>query len=115
MKKKLVFVVNVDWFFVSHRIDIAKAALKEGYEVHIATSITVHKEFLTGLGIIVHDIPVHRSNINPFFVFNYLFQLIKILRKINPNIAHFVTIKPVLIGGLALKFVKVQALSLIHI
>ena len=109
MKKKLVFVINVDWFFVSHRIDIARAALRKGYEVHIATSITIHNEFLTGLGFILHDIPLHRSKINPFNAVGYFFKLIKLLRKINPNIVHFVTIKPVLIGGLALKFLKAPA------
>tara|TARA_B100001758_G_C18336566_1_gene571931 strand:- start:72 stop:1205 length:1134 start_codon:yes stop_codon:yes gene_type:complete len=109
MKKKLLFVVNVDWFFVSHRIDIARAALREGYEVHIATSITVHKEFLSEQGFFVHNIPLHRSKINPFYAVNYFFKLINIFRKIKPNIVHFVTIKPVLIGGLALKFVKVSA------
>lgn len=109
MKKKLLFVVNVDWFFVSHRIDIARAALRNGYEVHLATSITVHKEFLSEQGFFVHNIPLHRSKINPFYAVNYFFKLINIFRKINPNIVHFVTIKPVLIGGLVLKFVKVSA------
>lgn len=37
MKKKLMFVVNVDWFFMSHRLPIAPEAMRQGYEVHIAT------------------------------------------------------------------------------
>ena len=37
---KLLFVTNVDWFFISHRLPVAVAALKAGYEVHIATLLT---------------------------------------------------------------------------
>ena len=33
-KKKLLFVVNVDWFFMSHRLPIAMEAMRQGYEVH---------------------------------------------------------------------------------
>ena len=40
MKKRLLIVINVDWFFLSHRLPIAIAAVEKGYEVHIATSLT---------------------------------------------------------------------------
>ncbi len=36
-KTKLLFVVNVDWFFMSHRLPIALEAMRRGYEVHLAT------------------------------------------------------------------------------
>jgi len=32
VKKKLLFIVNVDWFFISHRLPIALKALEAGYE-----------------------------------------------------------------------------------
>jgi hypothetical protein len=38
--KKILFIVNVDWFFVSHRLPIALKAINEGYEVHLACSFT---------------------------------------------------------------------------
>ena len=43
---KIIFVVNVDWFFISHRLPLALEALKRGYEVHIACGITDKKEYL---------------------------------------------------------------------
>ena len=30
MTKKILFVVNVDWFFISHRLPLALEALKKG-------------------------------------------------------------------------------------
>ena len=44
MKKKLLFVVNVDSFFISHRIDIGIEAIKKGYEVHLASQISKENE-----------------------------------------------------------------------
>ena len=29
-KKKLLFIVNVDWFFISHRLPIALSAIDKG-------------------------------------------------------------------------------------
>jgi len=42
MKPKLLFVVNVDWFFISHRLPIAVEALSIGYEVHLAMAFSGH-------------------------------------------------------------------------
>jgi len=109
MKKKILFVVNVDWFFASHRMDLGKAALREGYEVHIATTVTENKIICNQEGFIVHDIYMKRSSINPFHIFRYFLDLIKTINLIRPNIVHLITIKPVLIGGLALKFCNVPA------
>ena len=48
MIKKLLFVVNVDWFFLSHRLPIALEAQRQGYEVHIATGLTDKLDELLG-------------------------------------------------------------------
>ena len=61
--KKLLFFVNVDWFFVSHRLPVAVEAINQGFEVHIATTITSHSNLLKQNGLIVHHINLHRSQI----------------------------------------------------
>jgi hypothetical protein len=38
MSRRLLFVVNIPRFFLSHRLPIALAARDAGYEVHVATS-----------------------------------------------------------------------------
>jgi len=61
--KKILFVVNVDWFFISHRLPIALKAIENGYEVHIATTITNKLDFLQDKGLIVHSLSFHRSSL----------------------------------------------------
>lgn len=108
MIKKILFVVNVDWFFISHRLPLAIEALKKGYEVHIACGITDKKEYLESLGVKVHPLNLSRSGTGIKGEIKAFFEIYRILKEINPNIAHFVTIKPVLYGGIASRFLSIH-------
>ncbi|EOZ5531036.1 glycosyltransferase family 4 protein [Vibrio metschnikovii] len=103
---KLLFIVNVDWFFVSHRLPIAQKALKQGYKVTLACYFTEHKQDLIDMGFNVVDLPFTRSGGS---IGNDL-KTIKAIRDLviqqQPSIIHAVTIKPVLYTGLALKNIK---------
>lgn len=100
-KKKLLFVVNVDWFFVSHRLPIALKAMAGGYEVHLLCAITDQSEYLESLGLIVHPFLFSRSGENIFNELACFFGLYKHIKNIKPDLIHLVTIKPVLYGGIA--------------
>jgi glycosyltransferase involved in cell wall biosynthesis len=106
--KKILFIVNVDWFFVSHRLAIANAAISQGYEVHIATSVTNKLDLLIKNGLIVHDLNLTRGRAN-FSFLSELRNFHSIIKAINPDLVHLVTIKPVLLGGLAARIIGVPA------
>lgn len=105
--RKLLFIVNVDWFFTSHRLPIARAALAAGYEVHLATRVTTMRSELEGFGIRVHDVPIKRSGMGVGLVYE-IFALNKIIKQVSPTLVHLVTIKPVLLGGLVCRLRKVR-------
>ena len=65
-RMKLLFVTNVDWFFISHRLPVALAALKAGYEVHIATLLTGPIEELESYGLQVHPLSSQRNKFSLF-------------------------------------------------
>lgn len=104
--KKILFIVNVDWFFISHRLPIAQNALESGYEVVIACRFTGHKVELSGMGFKVIDIPFNRSGSGLFSELNTIKAIKKVIDEVQPSIIHAVTIKPVLYTGLMLKIVK---------
>ena len=108
MRKKILFVVNVDWFFISHRLPLALEALKRGYEVHIACGITDKKEYLESLGLIVHPLNLSRSGTGIKGEIKAFGEIYNLLKEMNPNIAHFVTIKPVLYGGITSRFLSIH-------
>ena len=60
-KKKLLFVVNVYWGFLSHRLPIAIEAIKQGFAVHVATAITNKLDLLKNNGLVVHPLKLHRG------------------------------------------------------
>ena len=96
---RILFVINVDWFFLSHRLPIALAALRAGHEVHIATSLTEPADRLTALGLVVHPIYVDRSHAGLPGLLALLWRLWRLFWSIRPDVLHLVTIKPVLLGG----------------
>ncbi len=105
-KKKLLMILNVDYFLVSHRLQIAVEAQKSGYEVHIAAKQTESSKIIKEKGFILHNLRIERSTTNLIELFNTYNDILKVIRKTNPNIVHLISIKPVLIGGLALHFFK---------
>lgn len=104
---RLLIVVNVDWFFLSHRLPIGLAALQQGYEVHLATEVTGSIALLEGLGFHVYDIPFGRNSLNPLGAAKAAWKLGCLIKNICPDVVHFVTIKPVLIGGLIARALSV--------
>ena len=64
--KRLFFVTNVDWFFISHRLPLALNAIRQGYDVYLLSRDTGKKQFLQEKGIHFIDIPFDRSGSNPF-------------------------------------------------
>lgn len=106
---QLLFVVNVDWFFASHRLPIALAALARGYDVHIACVDTGRCSEFERSGLIVHRMPVARSDNSPGGLFALLRWLLQTFRSIRPDVVHLVTIRPVLFGGIAARLARVPA------
>jgi len=107
--RRLLFIVNVDWFFISHRLPIAVEAVTQGYEVHIATTVTEKLDLLESSGITVHPLALHRSRSGVVALFTEFMEIFSLLRKVTPDIVHLVTIKPVLLGGIAARLVRVPA------
>jgi glycosyltransferase involved in cell wall biosynthesis len=111
-KKAICFVINVSWFFLSHRLPIALEALRRGYSVHVATNVvTSHdRQALLAYGIQVHDMAIVRGSLAIIKDFRMLFSLWRLFIGLKPTIVHTVTLKPVIFGGLAARLARVPIL-----
>lgn len=109
MSRTLLFVVNVDWFFLSHRLPIALAARKAGFEVHIATGITDKQTVLESYGLKVHPLGLVRGGVGFLNAVKTVWDLSRIFTLVRPDVVHLVTIKPVLLGGLVARWLRVPA------
>lgn len=104
---KLLFVVNNPDFFVSHRLEIGKAAHRQGYEVHLAGPASDGMRKLEQLGIHTHLIPVDRANHGAFAQFQFMCAALRICRQLQPDICHMITLKTFLVAGFAARLAKV--------
>ena len=107
-KKRILFVVNVDWFFLSHRLPIAVESKKRGYEVHVATSLTTGVATLEENGFEVHALHMHRSRKSIRANMLSWLDILRVFWRVKPDLVHLVTIKPVLLGGIAARLLRVK-------
>ncbi|MBI5557258.1 MAG: glycosyltransferase family 4 protein [Deltaproteobacteria bacterium] len=102
-RKKIAYIINVDWYFVLHWLDRARAARDAGYAVHVFADFTdpTHQQTMEDEGFICRRISVDRKSMNPLKdVWSFL-QIHAALRSVRPDIVHCITVKPNLYGGLA--------------
>jgi len=102
-KKRVLFVITEDWALVSHRLHLVEAAIKAGYEVALATRISIHKKNLEDRGIKIFHWKLNRGSLNPIKELLSILSLRKILLVFKPNIIHAVAQKPVIYAGLVSK------------
>ena len=107
-KKKIVYFINTDWFFVSHRIELACRAIVEGYEVHLICTAKKEINKIEACGIKVHNVNLSRRSSNLISDLKSIYKIYKILKKLKPDILHLVTVKPIIIGGILSKLLKID-------
>lgn len=108
MKTKILFVANVDWFFISHRLVIAEEAKKNGFEVIVAAKDTGRSQEIIDKGIQFINLSFSRSGTNLIREFITLIKVFKIYYILKPDIVHHITLKPVIYGSLIAKVLKIK-------
>lgn len=103
-KKKLLFVSNTDWCFISHRLSLAIEAIAKGWEVYLLSVDSGRKKEITDAGVHFIDIPFDRSGSNPFHELRCVYLIYKVYKKINPDIIHHIALKASILGSIAAKF-----------
>jgi glycosyltransferase involved in cell wall biosynthesis len=98
--RTVLFIVNVAWFFLSHRLPIARAARAAGYDVHLIADAATPDEARTleREGLTLHRVAVARGGLNPFADLKFLLRILTIMRALSPTLVHNITVKPVIYG-----------------
>jgi len=105
---KLLYFIGVDWFFYSHFLDRAIAAKKAGYDVVVLTNLTRLENPLAIHGIRLIGIPFARSSMHPIRFLRNLIDVIRVFRSEQPDIIHQVALKPILVGSLAARCLRIK-------
>jgi len=63
---------------------------------------------MQALGLVVHPLTLDRSSTGVLSNGHAFFQILRLFKRLRPDVVHLVTIKPVLLGGLAARLAKVR-------
>lgn len=103
--KKICYFINSDWYFELHWLERAIAARNAGYEIHILTHFYDDKikYKFQALGFVCHNVEIQAQSFSLFVFAKAFYNSIKIIKNIQPDLIHCITIKPCLIGGFLCK------------
>src|ERR1700733_12700470 len=112
--RRLLYVVNEDWAFLLNRLPMARAAIKAGFEVHVATRVDEGAEAMKAEGFTPHPIPPRRGRISPLSAIPAIMALRRITARIKPEISHHSGLQCCVYGSIAAfgrKFPYVSAMT----
>jgi glycosyltransferase involved in cell wall biosynthesis len=100
-RPKLLYVVTEDWFFCSHFLPMARAALADGFDVAVACRVRDHASQITDLGCRLLPLEADRKSLNPLVVFDAVSGLRRQIAAERPDIIHLIALRSIIVGGIA--------------
>ena len=110
----LIYVVTEDWYFLSHRLPMARAARDAGFDVHVATRLSRYRAVIEDEGFCFHALAWTRGSLDTRDSLRAIRELRQLFRQVCPDIVHNVAIKPAVLGSIAslgLSLVVVNSLT----
>lgn len=108
---RLLYVVSEDWYFLSHRLPMARAARAAGFEVHVATNVQAGAAAIAGEQFIVHPIPFARGSYSPHAALRTAIALRRVHARVKPALVHHVAAQSIVLGLLSVIDRRVSAVN----
>ena len=104
MNKKLLFLVTEDWYFLSHRLVLALACKKRGYEVYVGCKDTGKIDEIKSYGFNCYNLKLYRGYSSIFTVYMNILEVRRVIRLTNVSIIHAVSLQSIVLALLATLF-----------
>jgi glycosyltransferase involved in cell wall biosynthesis len=105
---KLIFLVTEDWYFWSHRLPMARAARDAGFDVGVATRVDLYGDRILAEGFSLHRLNWSRGSLSVLQFARTVGEVASIYRREKPDIVHHVSLKPVVVGSLAARLLRIR-------
>ena len=101
-RRRLIYLVTEDWYFVSDTLPLAVAAMAQGYDVAVATRIDKHADTIRNAGLNLLPLErMTRSGIDPLSEARSVAEITALYRREKPDLVHHIALKPVILGSQA--------------
>lgn len=107
-QKRLLILVNEDRFFISHRLEIGRAAVASGWHVTVATAFTGREGEISAEGMEVIPLPCKATAIDALSDVRLLRFLMDLFRRERGAVFHFVGMKLIFFGNVSARLAGVN-------
>jgi len=107
--KRVLIIASHPASLLNFRRQLILDIAEKKWEVHLASpNIDNYADALATLGVDIHQLPLQRTGTNPLFDLFSFFRICWLITKIKPKKLITYTIKPVIYGSLAARFLRVE-------
>ncbi|MCG9790062.1 glycosyltransferase family 4 protein [Vibrio mediterranei] len=99
---KIVYFINVDWYFHLHWLDRALYFQSLGFDIHVVSDFS-SEDFTSNLrskGITCHHFSIKRNSVNFVREFMTICRLKQVMKSLDPDFIHSITVKPNIYTGI---------------
>lgn len=101
--KTVLIVDNRVEYFLSHRLELAKSVKETGADVHVTALTAGDHAPVSEAGLSFHSITKRCRTRNPFHELGLIARLRGLIRNLDPDLVHLVTLRSLLYGGTAIR------------
>jgi glycosyltransferase involved in cell wall biosynthesis len=110
-KIRIALVSNTAWSMYNFRLGLLYALRESGFEVTIIAPRDSFSSILVSEGFSYEHLPLENYSVNPIAEINTVRHLIKIYKKIQPDLIFHYTIKPNIYGSFAAKWCGIPSVA----
>lgn len=99
--RRILFVANQDWYFLLHWAARARAIQAAGASVLVVAPPGERLADIRALGFETYLLALDRKGLNPLREIRAVLELVRLVRRLQPDLIHSLTIKPNLYAGVA--------------
>jgi len=100
-RPRLLYLLTEDWYFIGHRMPVARAARDAGYEVHVATRVREHGRAIEDEDFHLHPVEWHRGSVNPVHLARTIGEVRRLYRSLKQDLLHHIGLQAAVVGSLA--------------
>lgn len=104
----ITLIANDTTFIYNLRREVLAELIKEGHQLTVLSQYRSHKEALEHIGCKLVEVRISRRGVNPLEDLKLMWQYLRILREIKPDLVFLNNIKPNVYAGLACRLLGIK-------
>ncbi len=104
MNKSILYLVTEDWYFLSHRLNLALESKKNGYQVYVACKDTGKIDQIKRYGFYCYNLNINRGAASILDILKNIKEVKNVIKNTEVSILHAVSMQSIILGILATLF-----------